>query len=150
MFNANVRDTRGFVDCIDLGAELRILHEALPDEMRELVELMLPPQPVKIQGDRFEVAFVLETLLLFFVRTAPEELPVKVRLWAEGTDAQITIEGCVPADWQLARNDEGMPSELRLAYPLLRELLDRNGGVDAQVPLDGGSLRHELRFPFGG
>lgn len=126
MFNASVRGSTGELRLLDLAAEVRAIHRSLPDEMSSLVNVFDDRSiAAKIIGDCFQVSFLLETLLMFFVRTAPEEIPVIVRIVQAADQAEeahietgvlkeealslkvahrvgVSIEGFLPKDWQMA------------------------------------------------
>jgi len=127
MFNASVRNSACEPRSLDLIAEMRAIHSSLPDEMSSLVKV--PPDndvPARIVADCFQVSFILETLLMFFVRTAPEEIPVVVNMVHAAASAEpsaaaeasadpanparsdpaarvgVSVEGFLPKDWPLS------------------------------------------------
>ena len=150
MFNPSVRSSPGPTRSIDLWAEVLAIYRSLPDEMRALVQIECGNNTARIAGDCFQIAFVLETVLMFFIRTAPEELPVAVSVQSNDGFTGISIEGFLPHDWPMAGDvdrNEAMQSELRLAYPLIMELLRKNQGRYNQERLAGDRVRYSVKFP---
>lgn len=149
MFNGSVRRSEFPPEVIDLGIELRALCSNLPPEMGSLVQLEVPGVAVRTVGDAFQIAFVLETLLIFLARHAPEEVPVQVSLSASDDrvlvrfEAAVAIESVVSPDSNVHRSPA---FELRLSYPLIQDYLARNDATFELGPARDGQMAYVLSF----
>jgi hypothetical protein len=138
MYNTSVRSAPGLPRPIDLATEIRLIHGSLPEEMASLVTLALPEEDARIVGDCFQIGFVLETLLLGFIRCAPEDIPVLVSLGCADGLVTVRIEGRVASAQSTLSPDDAPgkpPAEERLALPLMRDYVESNAGrFDEQRP----------------
>ncbi len=149
MYNTSVRSAAGLPRPIDLATEIRLIHGSLPEEMASLVALDLPEQPSHVICDCFQIGFVLETLLLTFIRCAPEDIPVVVSLRADDGRVTVRIEGHVGAGMSMPGRSEGggsLPSEERLAFPLIRDYLQANAGTVEEQRLSADRVRYAVSF----
>lgn len=150
LYNTEVRAAPSEPQLMDLGQELRALVRWLPEEMATLMQLHRPPEPVRCRGDCFELGFVFETVLVFFLRMAPEEVPLQVRVQRQGDEAQVVFEGLLSRQLSTSgpgSRDQHALSDLRLAAPLITHFVQRNGGRFQQQWLAGDVARHTLAFP---
>jgi len=132
MFNAEVQSMPEDRGIIDLAAEVRALYRWLPPETATLVHVELDPsRPARVRGDCFQLVFVIETVLMFFLRTAPEEVPVVVTVTTHDDRVLVQFDGRLALQsasvGQLWGGDPSH-SELRLAYPLISQYVARNDG----------------------
>lgn len=149
MHNTEVREAPRQPQLMDLGLELRALLRWLPDEMRALARYEPAAQPVRCEADCFELGFVLETVLMFFLRMAPEEIPLRVSVQRQGDEAVVSFEGVLSRQLSTSgpgSRDQHALSDLRLAEPLIHHYVQRNGGRFQQQWMAGDLARHTLRF----
>jgi PAS domain-containing protein len=155
MFNAEVQAMPGDRRIVDLAAEVRAMCRWLPPEVAALVHVAEAEagRPARVHGDCFQLAFVIETVLMFFVRTAPEEVGVIVTVATRDDRVLVQFDGRLSARSGSAGQpwgDDPSHSELRLAYPLISQYVSRNDGEYIAELLSDGRARHTLSFPVAG
>lgn len=149
MYHPAVRASEGDYRLIDLDAEVRALYLSLPAEMRALVRVVTPVTPAKIVGDCFQVIFVLEVLLTFFIRTSPEEIPVIIEVASSPEAVAVHFEGFIPTSGEGSEETGSVVSattDRRLASPLIKQYLARNGGSLSKAQLAPERVRYSLNF----
>jgi hypothetical protein len=147
MYNMAVRESRGAHRIVDVIAEAHALRDSLPPEFAELIQIEWDGKPAEIVADRFQVTFVLETMMMFLTRYAPEDVPVVLHIFRVDERVHVHLEGFLPT---LASLDGAEGSfrhdELRLALPLLMDYLAANEANYEERPLEDGRSRFEVDF----
>ncbi|MCG6875571.1 MAG: GAF domain-containing protein [Betaproteobacteria bacterium] len=150
MFNPNARPASGEFSKLDLATELDAARSSLPEDEQSLVRVSGDQSSATVQGDPFQISFVLETLLSALVRFAPEDHPVAAELRRANGSVEVRLAGYVPTsstdpaegrDWSERRTD------LRIAQPLVEQFMGNHGGELAIHSLDDGRREFLLRFP---
>jgi CheY-like chemotaxis protein len=162
------RFTRG---AIDLRREPMLLGNAMQDaieisqplidEMGHALEVVMPPQPVLVHGDRTRLTQVIANLLNNAAKYTPAGGRIRVDLRAQGTLAHISVTdngiGIPPAMLtqvfqmftQVDRSPDRTQGGLGIGLSLVRRLVELHGGtVEARSQGRGRGSEFLVRLPL--
>jgi PAS domain S-box-containing protein len=149
MFNPDARPATSTFAPLNMQSELEALARHLADSGRVRVEPAMPgPIPV-IQGDHFQIGFVLETLLVAMLRYAPEEEPVIAAVSVAERNVKIQLRGYLDAGMPAQQLDAvWMPSDadMAIAKPLIDEFVANHDG--SWLGSVGKNRRAEINLQF--
>lgn len=150
-FNTSVQAKSGATRVIDLNLEAETIASSLPIELQKLIHLHTVEPNTKIDANPFEIAFVLETVLMFFVRSCPEDTHVSVTVTRPRLFARCIIEGIVPSrdeEQGALAPSRALETELRLAGPIVDRFIRKNRGRWHFVNRREGGARFSFLFPL--
>lgn len=151
MFNLQARPQRSDHLAIDVRAELQALLGGLTEEEMTHVELHAPePAPPAIEGDHYQLAIVFESLLAALMRARPENDKVTIRVaWDQGA-VYVRFLGKLPPakpGLTVGRLLYEASADLRMADPLLNDIMRDHGGRFSAQQAPGGRTEFSLQFP---
>jgi len=151
MFDAEARPKPSFFALLNVQSELEALARNLADSGRITIEPPASGKAALVQGDHFQINFVLETLLIAMLRYAPESEPVVATLSVEADEVTIQLRGYLDAaipEQQLGAPWVASDADMAIAKPLIDEFLanhngtwlgavrkDRRAEIDIKLPL---------------
>src|SRR4029453_10681460 len=118
MFNPDARPKTSILAPLNLQSELEAHARNLAEGDRISITPAVPGSVPVIQGDHFQIGFVLETLLVAMLRYAPESEPVVATVSVTGGTAGICLRGYLDAgipeqhsdvQWVQSEPDMSMP-----------------------------------------
>ena len=107
--------------------------------------------PPVIQGDHFQIGFVLETFLVAMLRYAPEEEPVTASVSVAGHDVEVRLRGYLDAGMPAQQSDAPwVPSDadMAIAKPLIDEFVANHHGSWRGAVRSDRRAEVNLRFPL--
>jgi len=132
MFNPEARPKHLAYMPLNLQSELEALARTLAAPGRVRVEPAADGPPPVIQGDHFQVKFVLETLLVAMLRHAPKDEPVSAAVSTAGDNVKVRLHGYLDGGLPAQQlNAPWVPSDadMAIAKPLLDEFVANNQGA---------------------
>ena len=153
MFNPEARPTTSTLIALNLQAELEALARNLADPGRIRVEAAAPGAPPVIQGDHFQIGFVLETFLVAMLRYAPEEEPVAVAVSVSDHEVAVRLCGYLDAGMPAQQSDAPwVPSDadMAIAKPLIDQFVANHQGTWLGSVRSNRQAEVTLRFPLAG
>jgi len=150
MFNADARPAISTLAALNLQSELEALARNLADPGRIVVEGAAPGPPPVIQGDHFQIGFVLETFLVAMLRYAPEEEPVTATVSVAGNEVEVRLRGYLDAGMPAQQsNAPWVPSDadMVIAKPLIDEFVKNHRGSWVGSVCSDRRAEVHLRFP---
>jgi PAS domain S-box-containing protein len=151
MFNAEARPAISTLTPLNLQSELEALARNLADPGRIRVEPATSGQPPVIQGDHFQIGFVLETFLVAMLRYAPQEEPVTVTVSVAKDEVEVRLRGYLDAGMPAQQaNAPWVPSDadMVIAKPLIDEFVANHHGSWVGSVCSDRRAEVLLRFPL--
>jgi PAS domain S-box-containing protein len=151
MFNAEARPAISTLTALNLQSELEALARNLTDPGRIRVEPATSGPPPVIQGDHFQIGFVLETFLGAMLRYAPEEEPVTATVSVVGSGVEVRLRGYLDAGMPAQQSDAPwVPSDadMVIAKPLIDEFVANHHGSWLGSVRSDRRAEVNLRFPL--
>lgn len=153
MFNPDARPATSTFAPLNLQSELEALARNLAETGRVTVAPAGPGPTPLIEGDHFQIGFVLETLLVAMLRYAPQDEPVTATVSVVERSVKIQLRGYLGSG--IPTQDLDAPwvpsdADMAIAKPLIDEFVaNHNGSWLGSV---GKSRRAEinLQFPLAG
>jgi PAS domain S-box-containing protein len=142
MFDAEARPKPSLFALLNVQSELEALARNLADSGRITIEPPADGKAPLVQGDHFQVNFVLETLLIAMLRYAPEAEPVVARLSVADGAVNIQLRGYLDAaipEQQLDAPWVASDADMAIAKPLIDEFVANHHGTW------GGAVRRDRR-----
>jgi PAS domain-containing protein len=136
---------------VNLGAELRAVVADLPEVEKPLVHTIIDDRAPTIRAERFQVAFVIETLLATLIRSAPGEEPVVAEVACDGGRTALKLRGY----WTNGGGDTAdavqLGTEIRhtlwLAKPVIDSFTVTHGAMLVPQFHGNGAVSLTLSFP---
>jgi signal transduction histidine kinase len=110
---------------LDMAELLETALGEFTDAERQAIRRDIPAVLPRVRGDIYQLSFIVETILSFLLRFAPEDEPVGIALSAApdgGVD--MVIRGRLPAHAPAPRAEV----ELALGERIIRRFVDQHGG----------------------
>lgn len=151
MFNPEARPKHWASVPLNVQAELEALARNLAAPGRVTVEATSEGVPPVIQGDHFQVRFVLETLLVAMLRHAPEDEPVAANVSIVADNVRVDLRGYLDGGLPTQQIDAPwVPSDadMAIAKPLLDEFVANNQGAWRGSVGRGRRAEVNLQFPL--
>jgi len=151
MFNADAHPAISTLTALNLQSELEALARNLADPGRIQVEAAVSSPPPVIQGDHFQVGFVLETFLVAMLRYAPEQEPVTGTVSVGEKEVEVRLRGYLDAGMPAQQSDAAwVPSDadMIIAKPLIDEFMAKQRGTWVGSVCGDRRAEIHLRFPL--